>query len=471
MTWATESPDFGQVFGLDFQGALLIELLSGGQFSSSLAEHVDPGYFQNEAHAWAWSWARDYRGRYGASPSLAAVVDAASRIGGGRSEIYVEALLRAQGHEQDRGWVRDRALDFVRRQLFRRAFIDSRDLFNVGRVDDAYQTMSEAMSRLASVSWAKKDRQWLAEEFADRHVARQDGSRTRVLTGTGVPVLDQTLGGGVGPGFLGVWLARPKAGKTTFLCNLGAVALRVYGRKVLHVTLEGSGAYIADRYDTIFTDELYASLRRGEVDADRYAAAYREMTMLRGNCVIRAFTDEWEYNITHVWDEIRELEQAHGWRPDLIILDYCDLLDGRPRPGGYRSTTEAQKASFQDLKSLANRGYAIWTASQVQRPRDKDFDEQEDLLKSRDIADCYAKVRIADMVGSINQTRAERESGVMRLYVELMRDAASDVTMLVDADFSRMKIGGGRVVGRETAPKSLGYGRVQSSWVQAQGER
>ena len=430
-------------FGVEFQGYLLKLILENGPFSRQSWKYLEPKYFQNEAHAWAFGFARHYREQYGAFPSMHVILDSTRNLAPSLQPIFQAVLTQVRETPvSDEPWLRDQVMDFIRRQVFRGAFLDAKELFNANRVEDAYDLMQNSMDSLRSVSFETTDRQWYMEELPQRHIDRNTYALNGGGIGTGIPQLDLTLGGGVDPGFLGVWLARPKAGKTTFLCNLGATALRSYHRRVLHIPLEGSGKYISDRYDTIFTEELYSNVRKGEIDSSRYSLAIREMEMLKQQCVIRAFTDGWEHNITHIWDEIRELKQLYGWEPDLIVVDYCDLLDGRPQPGGYSSETASQKASFQDLKNLATKGYAVWTASQVQRPRDANFDENQDLLKSKDIADCYAKVRIADMVGSLNQTREERSQHYMRLYVELLRDNASDVEILVPADFSRMKIGG-----------------------------
>jgi hypothetical protein len=104
----------------------------------------------------------------------------------------------------------------------------------------------------------------------------------------------------------------------------------------------------------------------------------------------------------------------------MIIVDYGDLLEGRD--GKYKSTYESQKSVFRDLKSLANREYAVWTASQAVRPNEKDENDMTPL-KAREIADCYEKVRIADFVGSINQTPGERAEQKMRLWADIYRDA------------------------------------------------
>jgi hypothetical protein len=121
----------------------------------------------------------------------------------------------------------------------------------------------------------------------------------------------------------------------------------------------------------------------------------------------------------------------------LVIVDYGDLLTGRERR--YNNEYERQKAAFRDLKSLANRGYALWTASQAQRPK-AGVEEQAHFVKSRQIADSYEKIRVSDFIGSLNQTPDEKTDGVMRLYAELYRENSADCWIPVKADMARMTI-------------------------------
>lgn len=222
---------------------------------------------------------------------------------------------------------------------------------------------------------------------------------------------------------------------TSVLCNLGATAVRTSRKRALHVILEGSLAYVEARYDTILTGELYSNVKHGHVDSGKYTAAFAEMQQLRGLMVFRDFTKSWDTNITHVDAELRDLKRGYGWEPDLILLDYVDLMRSRFR---HDSEYEEQKAAVQDVKTLAGHGYAIWTASQVQRPKDDKYNDIANVLRAKDIADCYAKIRVADFIGSINQTTAERKQNWLRLYAELYRDGPSDVLMGMHMDFATM---------------------------------
>lgn len=443
-TLAAQAPEVaGQhfPFSLEFQGMLLKMLLEDREFSAGVAEHIQPAYFQAPVHRWGWHTALAFRGRYGGFPTIGHLISSAQQVTDGQRDVLVAALdgLRSVV-VTDSEALRDQTLDFVRRCIFRQAVIDGRDLFNGGKFDAAYDLMRERMDQISGVTWRTARRAWLGEGFIDRHIQRQDASQDTRQVVTGIPALDLVLEGGLRPGELGAWIAYPKHGKTTLLINLGAAAVRIQHKRVLHCVLEGGIQYVMDRYDTIFTSEAYSAVKRGDIDAAKYARAVQELSALKRCMVVRDFTEGWDANATHLDEELKALRQVHGWEPDLIVVDYLDLLRGRKRD--YASETSEQKDAAKDIKTLADRGYAVWTASQVQRPKSTDFDTVPHLLYSRDIADAYAKVRIASFIGSINQTLQEREQQTMRLFAELYRDGESHRVIEVKTDFRHMTITG-----------------------------
>lgn len=429
-------------FGPQFQGALLKLLLSDGFFARPLTKHIKPQFFQNDALGWAWATALQYKTQYGTLPSFAYIIDRVAYLDPSYQPLYWQVLSQARETPiTDEQWLRESTLDFIKRSLFRGAYQDAKDLFTAGKIDAAYDLMQGQMDELRTVSWEHVDRGWLAEDFIERMSQRQSPESADALIGTGIPALDNLLGGGAYPGFVGTWLAYPKHGKSTLLVNLAATAIRSYFKRVLHTVHEGSRGIVEARYDAIFLDEFYAKVKKGDVDAQKYAVAVKEMSYIKSLCVIRGFTDSWEANILHIDEELKELRRQYDWKPDVIMVDYADLLRARPEKGTNLTETQHQIWAYKDVKSLANRGYRVWTASQVQRPDKDDYDIEPSILKSKNIADAYGKVRICDFIGSINVTIAERAAKKMRLHAEMFRDGESDQTFNVGGDFAKMTMG------------------------------
>jgi hypothetical protein len=291
------------------------------------------------------------------------------------------------------------------------------------------------MHELMRASWEPIARTWLCAELPARQTRRLRDAEAGDSITTGFPTLDNLMKGGARYGELLLWIAYPKIGKSTLLINHGVVAVRDAYKNVLHCAFEGSLKLIEDRYDAAFAGEKYHTIRSGNLDSRRFSQLMQEYQQYRGKLIVRAYTDRWDYSVTDVQDELVAVKRDYGWKPDVIIVDYGDLLEGRG--GKYRNTYESQKAAFRDLKSLANRGYVLWSASQASRP-DENAETTQHELKARDIADCYEKVRIADFVGSANQTLGEKAEHKMRLWADIYRDAPAGRVIPVWDDRDRM---------------------------------
>lgn len=221
------------------------------------------------------------------------------------------------------------------------------------------------------------------------------------------------------------------------LQNNGLAAARSY-KRVLHIVLEGNRSLIEDRYDAAFASELYQLTKRGDMNDAKYASLSKEYKRLRGLMVIRGFTDRWDVSITDIQAEMDDLRKNYGWKPHVLIIDYGDLLSSRKQ---YKSSWESDREAYRDMKSLANRGHVVWTASQVQRPQIKEHLTKEHLLTSKDIAGGFDKIRVCDFAGSLNSTLDERDRKVMRILPEVVRDAPGGKYITIGADFGTMRFG------------------------------
>jgi hypothetical protein len=178
-------------------------------------------------------------------------------------------------------------------------------------------------------------------------------------------------------------------------------------------------------------------LKNGNVDVNRMKAIRDEYRELKDLLVIRGYTKDaaWNASVTDLYAEITDLRQRRGFRPRMIVVDYGDLL--KPRES-QESETRNQAAAFRDMKALCDRdnGYALWTASQAQRPLKGAADDADHIVRSAQIADCYEKVRCADFLGTLNRTADEARNEKMRIFAELYRSAPAGRLIEVRTDYA-----------------------------------
>jgi len=226
---------------------------------------------------------------------------------------------------------------------------------------------------------------------------------------------------------------------SVMLQNHGVAAARGF-KKTLHFILEGKRHMIEDRYDACFADELYSELKMGNLADAKYNQLWQEYQFMKRLLITRGLLENWENTILNIDAELQDLRKREGWVPDQVIIDYGDLLSGRHGP--YSVGWESDRDAYRDMKTLANRGYVVWTASQVQRPKIVEHLNTVHVLTSKDIAGGVDKVRVVDFAGSLNSTKAERQQGIMRIFPELIRDSAGSAEpIVIGADFARMRFG------------------------------
>ena len=579
-------------FDGEYQKGLFRLLCEDGHFAHTVEEYLEPQFFESEALNWGWSFCKWFKGQYGALPALQTIQQQANIL-----DVRVRPLYQAvfeqvgQAPLRDETWMRDKVLDFIRRNIFVRSFHESRTLYNNGKIDDAYDLMSNRMEKILTTTWAAEDDSWFFENLPVRQIDRQMGDSSGESIATGFDFIDNLLSGGLSLGELGIWIAYAKHGKalrddqrvltptgwfpisqlkkgdsvvggstgkpqcvtgvfpqgvrslyridmkdgasviasgdhlwkvqtrrtvqrrrdptwevvttlqllnllkegwvwlsdvppvegrrrtknryrhvakvtpvkkgsctcitvddpeqlfvteghivthnSTMLLNHGVSAIKLQFRQVAHFVFEGSRKQTEDRYEACFAEECYHTLRQEGFTSERYRQVFQEYQMYTRKLYIKGFTDKWSYSVVDVHEKLKDLKRSHGWKPDLVVIDYGDLLTGREKK--YSNETEKQKAAFRDLKSLANRGYAVWTASQARRP-EKGSEDKAHWLYSREIADCYDKVRVADFLGSLNSTNNEKANHVMRILLELYRDNSANIMRVVRADVDKMKI-------------------------------
>lgn len=441
-------------FGPEWQSALAYLLVEDERFAETVGPHVSPKFFDHEVCQWLLATAAEHKRRYGVPPTWGALEESARKLDPRTRptfELGLQQIRSTPGNAAE--WVRRDAVEWVRRNVFVRAFRSVKDIYNGGNFDRAVEVLLREMDAFNEIVAAPAaiDETWLFDDLQKRQAQRFQRQAVSTITPTGIPQLDDILGGGLDYGQLGLIMAYSGVGKTTTLTNLGRVAVRSTMRNVAHFFFEGSMAQITNRYDASFSTELYTAVKRGEFGTEKYRALYEEYQYFRRKLYVRSFADKWDCTVHDVWEAMERLRKKDGWVPEVVIIDYADLLHGR---GRFENEYDSNAAAYRDLKTLSTRGrgFAVWTAAQAKKPKDDSFDTKAHLLKSNDLGGRYEKVKVADVILSINATLQERqELGQMRIWLEKVRDNPGGQEITVPCDFSRMVFGAGAFVGQARA--------------------
>jgi hypothetical protein len=113
---------------------------------------------------------------------------------------------------------------------------------------------------------------------------------------------------------------------------------------------------------------------------------------------------------------------AAGNRPDLIIIDYADLLLSHSNKSD--STYGEQGGVYIDLRGMGGElGIPIWTASQTNR---SGIDSE--VIEADKIADSYAKVMNADFIMSVSRKSKDKLNNTARFHIMKNRFGPDGIT-------------------------------------------
>lgn len=255
---------------------------------------------------------------------------------------------------------------------------------------------------------------------------------------TGIMELDAAIKGGTRRKALGFVLAPMGGGKSLFLINVAAAAIR-RGVHVGVVTLEMSPAEqfarLAANLTGIPTDDI---LDKPDHNA-RAKAKLAGMMSALGPCGIAYMTPD-ATTVSDIVEWVEEREAKVGRKMELLVVDYADKLV--PKPGQkFDNTYIAMKHVYGGLRQdvAVARDMWVWTGSQA-KGRDK---RHKGPITAQDSADSMHKGREADFVVSINKDDDidGEDSGMITLYVAKNRggrDGMSVGPVMTDRERGRI---------------------------------
>lgn len=418
-----------------FQAKIAAMVLRDDVFNKRTEGLIKPEYFENDADASLVSLGLDFYRAYKQTPSTVVLAklfkDAVAKkiIRGDLETLCRERLvtLLKKTDISDRDYVIDQVVEFAQHQAMSNAILESVELVEKRRFAEVEKKIKDAMSVGQSQDDSGSDYFDTIEERTARRKALLAGTILRRGITTGFRDFDQELyHHGWGRGELQILMGGAKVGKTMGLINFGINAA-LAGYTVLYCSLEVSKTIIEDRMDTNIANLPFKEigLKPHEVEEK-----VKEVRKRAGTIKIHEFPTG-----TMRPSDLRRLIRYYagkGVKFDLVIVDYADIM----APERYsREPIENSKSIFVDLRAIAQEeDVAMLSATQTNREGFKSA-----VAKAEHVAEDFNKIRIADLVISINASDEERAMGEARLYFAASRNQAQGFTLRIKQDLERMQ--------------------------------
>lgn len=339
--------------------------------------------------------------------------------------------IRANNVSGDIAYVKDKTLDFARKQALKAALTSAVDNMQA----EKYECIVEDIKKAVCVGTTPQ----LGHDFFEDHESRFTLLQRNCIA-TGLDELDrkEILQGGAGAGELNVVIGSTGSGKSHFLTMLGANAMRA-GVDVLHYTMELSETQVGIRYDSNLCD-----IDSNDVIDNKEQVLEKYRTEKYGRLRIKQFP----MNSATVYTLRAHMERLDlkGFRPGLIIIDYADIMRSTRQ---FDSLRHELKLIYEELRGFAaEKSLPIWTASQSNKEG-----STSEFIDLNNMSEAYGKAMVADFVVSISRRAHEKSGGFGRLYVAKNRAGRDGLLYPIKIDTARSKF---EITGRASSPDEAG---------------
>jgi replicative DNA helicase len=328
-------------------------------------------------------------------------------------KISIKEQLKSayETSDEDLEYVQEEFSTFCKNQQLKKALLNSVDLLNAGDFDGIKFLVESALK-------AGQDKN-IGHEYS-KDIEARFREDARQVVATPWERINDLLQGGLGNGDFGLIFGNPGGGKSWSLVALGGYAVRM-GYNVLHYTLELGEDYVGRRYDSFFTKTPVDSILKHR---DKVEEVIPE---LPGELIIKEFPTG-RATISTIESHIRKVTDL-GTKPDLIIIDYVDLLSTRKRTADRKGEIDDIYTSTKGLARELN--IPVWSVSQVNRAGAKD-----DVIEGDKAAGSYDKIMITDFCLSLSRKAKDKVNGTGRFHIMKNRYGIDGLTFGVKADTS-----------------------------------
>ena len=411
-------------FGKSFQEKLVKTILFDRNFANQMEEVLDTSYLELKYLQVFVGLLFEHKQSY-PHPTYEAMVSVVRTqtedYSNGIIKQVIDFMARLKSNaigDDDDEYVKEKSLDFCKKQKLKEAILRSVDLLQSQSFDEIQKVINEAMNLGAD-----------NDEGHDYHkdVLDRFEMKMRNPVSTGWEEIDDITHGGMGKRELGVVVAPTGAGKSMALVHLGAYAL-IKGKTVVHYTLELADTVVGQRYDSCITGIGLKDLM------SRQDAIVQTVKHIPGQLIIKEYPTKAASTRT-LTGHLEKLKQK-GIDVDMVIVDYADLL--RPTATGFKSQELRHSLgnTYEELRAIGQVwDIPVWTASQTNRSG-----LNAEVITMEAISEAFNKCFVADFICTISRTIEDKTENKGRMFVAKNRNGIDGVIYPMEFDTSKVHL-------------------------------
>ena len=418
-------------FDKDFQLEVLSLIFQKWDFLVAASELVKPEYFEDKVFSWFLQKIFDYYIKYNQKPTATVIKNEMIKACKNKTikpeevSAYTEVYGVLDRKVVAEDYIREEVIRFCKAQALKKALLDVSQMIHSEDLD-IYDQIGEKLALALSVGDHAADLGLRYFEEVDERVRLRSLGTDKMTIPTGIPQLDTLISGGLEEEAMMIWMGGTGAGKSLALAQCGRRAV-IGGYKVVYYTLELSDYKVAARYDSLISKvpmmelDLHPSNVVGKVTSwgNRYG----------NNLVIKQYPAG-QASVNTIKAHLTMLRN-NGFDPDLVIVDYLDLLKPLVH---YTDEYSSLGAIATDLRGLSTEfKVALQTATQINRAG-----MASEIVGLEHVSDSLKKLFVADIVAAICMNNEEKASNRARVFLAKNREGPANREVAISTAYDRM---------------------------------
>lgn len=408
-------------FGKKFQENMCQLMLEDRPFYDQISEVLDINFFEKKYLQIFIETLMKHREKYSTHPNfevmmalLRTELNHHDKATAKQVRDFFARIKSSDGIEEAL-WIKDKAIDFCRKQVLKSAMMKSVKLLKSSSFDEIEKVIQDALKLGTDNNFG--------HNYHTDALKRFERINRDPIT-TGWDRMDEICKGGLGNNELGVVIAPTGAGKSMVLVHLATEALKK-GKTVVYYTLELKDTVVGGRFDSCLTGiPLNEMMTRKE-------EILSKIENVDGSLIIKEYPTK-SASVQTIKNHIEKLKKR-GVEPDMILVDYADLLRPARSTGEKRHELEEIYESLRGLAQIYE--IPVWTASQTNRGG-----LNAEVITMESISEAFNKCFVADFIFSLSRTVQDKQANKGRIFIAKNRNGPDGMVFQAFVDWSDVTI-------------------------------
>lgn len=395
-------------------------------------------FFKNNSFQIILKTTKDFWNSYKTTPSLEQLKEAIKLSDNSIkvTEGEIDALYEIKLNNYDEEWLKQSTELFIEYRNLTESAIDAIQYIQKTSVNS--DNIGDVISTFKKIILDRNNIDFSFDEGLDFFDPESHKQLLHHTFSSGFNFIDLVLGGGFRAKSLYVFMGMPKVGKSLWLSNIGAEAIKS-GHNVAIISLEMSDRKYIKRIGANILNtkmnEYDALAENSELLKKKLSTLAYSNLRLPGRFFIKEFPTS-QASVIDIESYLKKVEETHNIKFKIVIIDYINIMKNWRNPNS-ENTYMKIKQIAEDLRGIATSNeWSIITATQTKQ---SEFDSSDLTISST--SESSGLVATVDGMFGIIQDPIMYANKEYKLKILANRDDGyKNAHQMFDVDYNYMRI-------------------------------